>query len=116
MQVTSHGGHHAVSIGEEPDTETEGKTKPILKDPANIICDICSQPHNELDHQTGLKREYSHGHSSLRTREWFVQFGHRAPDASLYDTVPSLFYGCIVAPDVCSFSLSALSVVAASML
>lgn len=81
LWLTSHGGHHAVSIGEQEDPESKTKVKPVPINPGDRPCDVCHEPHNNMN------KTYSHGHSSLATREWFIQFGHRAPDLSMYGPI-----------------------------
>ena len=74
--VTSHGGHHAVSVGQQTDSSHTNKclcpptdpicTRPIPVDPGDRKCDVCGEAHTVQDHV------YSHGHSSLQTREGYA--------------------------------------------
>lgn len=74
--ITTHGGHHEVSLGK--DTETN---KPIPVAPLDgSVCGVCEQVHN-------TSHEYDHPHSSLRTREWFMLFPHRTQDSELHQCV-----------------------------
>jgi len=87
LWTNTHGGHHAVSVGVEErkkEGEGQGEMKPKAIDPGELICDVCGKAHLP---DTQLKREMSHDHSSLKTREWFMLMPYRTPNTALYDCI-----------------------------
>ena len=84
---TSHGGHHAVAVGETEWQEgdpnyprTPQGTRPLRIPTYDKPCDMCASPHDE-------EEQYDHEHSSLRTREWFMLMPHRSTDMGTYGPV-----------------------------
>lgn len=71
-----HGSDHAVSVG------VDEKGKPIKIQPGDRKCDVCNKPHLPK-----LEKNYSHGHSTLATREWYMLMSHRSRDEKMYEYV-----------------------------